>query len=229
MQSDNSDPSNAARPSDRRVDAGHGGGGYRCSIAGIRDKPFRPCPRKAARCSAATTAQALDLGGFLDLIHPDDRAATDAAIHYSISALTRYDFDFRTASPAATVPWVRTRGRTRGGAGEPIDITGILIDAARRTSGDEENSRLAAIVTSSDAAIVGEALDGTVTDWNRGAEALFGYTAAEVIGKNAVHCCSRMASRTMPFNIMERIKAASASSGTRPSGAARTTLLSTCP
>src|ERR1700733_4515959 len=69
----------------------------------------------------------LDLGGFLDLIHPDDRAAADAA---------------------------------------------------RRASGDEENSRLAAIVTSSDAAIVGEALDGTVTDWNRGAEAVFGYTAA---------------------------------------------------
>jgi two-component system, LuxR family, sensor kinase FixL len=149
---------------------------------------------------------ALDLGGFLDLIHPDDRAAADAALQYSISALSRYDFSCRTASPAAMASEVRTRGRTQGGAGLPIEATGILIDAARRASGDEENTRLAAIVTSSDAAIVGEALDGTVTDWNRGAEAVFGYTAAEVIGKSLSLLLSE-GQQDEALHIMERIKA----------------------
>src|SRR5207245_5276660 len=43
--------------------------------------------------------------------------------------------------------------------------------------------RLAAIVESSDDAIIGKTLDGIVFTWNRGAERIFGYTAEEVLGQ----------------------------------------------
>jgi len=49
---------------------------------------------------------------------------------------------------------------------------------------DDARSRLAAIVESSDDAIVGKTLDGIVTDWNRGAEAIFGFRADEIIGQS---------------------------------------------
>jgi PAS domain S-box-containing protein len=52
------------------------------------------------------------------------------------------------------------------------------------TSRDETAARLAAIVESSDDAIVGKDLNGYITSWNAGAERMFGYMAAEVVGRH---------------------------------------------
>jgi len=66
-------------------------------------------------------------------------------------------------------------------------ITGalnVLIDLADRARADSESARLAAIVASSDDAIVSKTLDGKVTSWNAGATRIFGYEADEMIGQS---------------------------------------------
>ncbi|MCO8270168.1 PAS domain S-box protein [Actinoplanes sp. TRM 88003] len=65
--------------------------------------------------------------------------------------------------------------------GKTMVLAAIQDVTARRMQG-HTNARLAAIVESSNDAIVSKALDGTIQTWNSGAERLYGYTAAEMIG-----------------------------------------------
>jgi PAS domain S-box-containing protein len=57
-------------------------------------------------------------------------------------------------------------------------------DITERKQAEETKLRLAAIVTSSQDAIIGKTLDGIITSWNPAAETLFGYTAEEAIGNS---------------------------------------------
>ena len=63
-------------------------------------------------------------------------------------------------------------------------FVGIIRDITERKRAEASLSRLAAIVESSEDAIVGKALDGTIMSWNAGAERMFGYSAGEMLGRH---------------------------------------------
>jgi two-component system, LuxR family, sensor kinase FixL len=65
----------------------------------------------------------------------------------------------------------------------PAGIAEISLDLTPHKAADDLRLRLAAIVDSSDDAIIGKTLDGIVTSWNAAAESLFGYGEAEMVGR----------------------------------------------
>jgi len=75
-------------------------------------------------------------------------------------------------------------GLTRANDGTVLGMAMVIRDRTGVIRAEAEPSRLAAIVESSSDAIVGKTLDGRITDWNAGAEALFGYSAGEAIGQS---------------------------------------------
>jgi len=65
----------------------------------------------------------------------------------------------------------------------PTFFTAHFRDVSERLRSERATAHLAAIVRSSDDAIVSKDLNGIVTSWNQGAEKLFGYRASEMIGQ----------------------------------------------
>lgn len=66
--------------------------------------------------------------------------------------------------------------------GEVMGVFAAARDITEHRRAELARSQLAAIVESSNDAIIGKTLDGTITSWNRGAENVYGYSAAEIVG-----------------------------------------------
>jgi PAS domain S-box-containing protein len=69
-------------------------------------------------------------------------------------------------------------------SGAPVGVVLVFRDVSERRQAGESQARLAAIVESSQDAIVSKTLDGTIRTWNAGAERLFGYRAEEAVGRS---------------------------------------------
>jgi PAS domain S-box-containing protein len=124
-------------------------------------------------------------GEWMRLIHPDDRERVVSLAKQGIERAHEWEAEFRVLWPDGTIRWMISKGKViLDEDRRPARMVGISVDVTERKRAEEQRLRLAAIVESSDAAIVGETVDGIIVSWNRGAEKLYGYKAEEVVGRH---------------------------------------------
>ena len=121
---------------------------------------------------------------FRALVNPVDLPRLEKAMHDSIASREEYCVIFRYRHGSGEWRWMEGRGLpVYDESGKAERIEGVGIDVTDRTMAEHARFRLAAIVESSDDAILSKTLDGIITSWNAGATRLFGYSAEEMIGE----------------------------------------------
>jgi PAS domain S-box-containing protein len=113
-------------------------------------------------------------------VHPEDWPRVQRHMEESQRTGTM-EFDYRYIQPELGLRWLYCKG---GRFPNQTRMIGIVQDITARKLAEEGSSRYAAIVASSDDAIVGKDLKGIVTSWNPAAEQIFGFTAEEMIGQS---------------------------------------------
>jgi PAS domain S-box-containing protein len=81
------------------------------------------------------------------------------------------------------VPFMAFPTPLHDASGAFVGAVNMLIDMSEHQRAEHVSHRLAAIVESSDDAIISKSLNGVIATWNKGAERLFGYLEQEAIGK----------------------------------------------
>jgi PAS domain S-box-containing protein len=118
------------------------------------------------------------------IIDPEDRAAVGQAVQDAIVNHTDVITEFRIRLNNGEVRWIGTQGHAvYDKDGTATQMFGVAADITERKRAETARSHLAAIVESSDDAIISTRLDQTVVSWNAAASRLFGYSAEEIIGK----------------------------------------------
>ena len=119
------------------------------------------------------------------LVHPEDRDTARAAVEEALAARKHFDIEYRLNQPAGDQVWIAAQGRGLYTAeGGIVGTIGVVQDVTERKRFQLVRERLALVVESSEDAIVSKDLAGIVQTWNKGAERIFGYTAAEMVGQS---------------------------------------------
>ena len=138
----------------------------------------------AARLFGWTASEAI--GRHITLIIPPDRLSEEDDILARLRRGERLDHfeTVRVAKDGRLLDVSITVSPVRDATGRVVGASKIARDIGAQRRSEVTQARLAAIVDSSDDVIVSKTLDGIIISWNPAAERVFGWTAAEAVGRH---------------------------------------------
>ncbi|MGB8985129.1 MAG: PAS domain S-box protein [Candidatus Sulfotelmatobacter sp.] len=122
---------------------------------------------------------------FQDITHPED-VGQDVSQGEQVKsgALDTFSMEKRYVRKDGSIIWVNlTVSGARDEGGQFKHFISVAEDISARREGEEARYRLAAIVESSEDAIVSKDLNGIIASWNAGAQRIFGFSPEEAVGK----------------------------------------------
>jgi PAS domain S-box-containing protein len=126
------------------------------------------------------------IGRHITLIIPPERNAEEDDVLAHIRRGEKVDHyeTVRQTKDGRKVEISLTVSPIKDAEGHIIGASKVARDITGRKQAERDHALLAAIVDSSDDAIISETLEGVITSWNRGAENLFGYRVAEALDQH---------------------------------------------
>lgn len=152
---------------------------------------------------------------WLKWIHPDDQEATVAKFLEMLrNGVDVFDFENRFVSKTGREIYLLHNVRVvRDKHGQIVGTQGIARDITERRRAEEALRFQAYLLDSVEQAVIATRLDGTIIYWNRFAETLYGWSAAEALGRNVMAITSAQTSVEQAQAIMARLQAGESWSG----------------
>ena len=146
--------------------------------------------------------------GWTQAIHPEDRDAVVQDWQRTVSEQSTWDLEYRLLTPQGELRWVRALASPMYSAeGRFLGHVGTVEDITDRKQAAQKIEEQAALLDISIDAIAVRDLQNHILFWNQGAERLYGWTKAEVLGRNAAQLLFKSGQTSPTFKEIQKILA----------------------